>query len=149
MAEEDLAHTLAGALVQGTRRLNKATKTGAWLTLHLSMANGIELGVQEWRYSLLLQYGLDPPDLPHYCNVCNTTFSIFRALDCKWGGLVTARHNELRDRVADLAGKAFTPTHVRYNPLIFACCAVKRPKAKMARSKATKDTASTPPLEAT
>ena len=48
MAEEALAETLAGALVQGTCRLNKATKMMAWLTLHLSMANGTELGVQEW-----------------------------------------------------------------------------------------------------
>ena len=40
-----------------------------------------------------------------------------------------ARHNELRDGVADLAGKAFTPSHVRDNPLIYLGCAVKRMKA--------------------
>ena len=33
-------------------------------------------------------------------------------------GLVTLRHNENGDRVADLAGKAFNPTHVRNDPLI-------------------------------
>ena len=54
---------------------------------------------------------------------------ISHALDCKRGGLVTARHNELRDGVADLAGKDFTPSHVRDDPLIYQGCAVKRTKA--------------------
>ena len=40
----------------------------------------------------------------------------------------------------DLSGKAFTPTHVCDNPLIFAGCVVKRPKAKPSRSKATSAT---------
>ena len=40
-----------------------------------------------------------------------------------------ARHNELRDRVADLAGKPFTPSHVRNDPLIYSSRAVKRTKA--------------------
>ena len=57
------------------------------------------------------------------------------------------RHNDCCDRVADLAGKAFTPTHVHDDPLIFAGCAVNRPKAKQARYKATKYTSSTPLLK--
>ena len=47
------------------------------------------------------------------------------------------RHNELRDGFADLARKAFTPTHVRDDPLIFTCCAMKRTTAKLAMSKTT------------
>ena len=54
---------------------------------------------------------------------------ISHALDCKKGGLVTARHNELRDGVSDLAGKALTPSHVRDDPLIYSGRAVKRTKA--------------------
>ena len=38
---------------------------------------------------------------------------------------------------------------MRNDPLIFAGCAVKRKKSNQARSKSTKATASTPPLEAT
>ena len=57
-------------------------------------------------------------------------------------------YNELHDGVADLAGKAFTPSHVRNDPLIFTCCTVKRPKAKPDMSKATTVPAATPPLEA-
>ena len=64
-----------------------------------------------------------------YCDGYQAKFSISHALDCKKGGLVTARHNELCDRVADLDGKAFTPSHVRNDPLIYSGRAVKRTKA--------------------
>ena len=64
------------------------------------------------------------------------------------GRLVTARHNELQDGVADLAGKNFTPYHLRDNPLIFAGCAVKRLKAKLAGTSGSTDQDSAPPLEA-
>ena len=49
------------------------------------------------------------------------------------------RHNDCCDRVADLAGKAFTPTHVHDDPLIFAGCAVKRAKAKPAGKSGSTD----------
>ena len=55
-------------------------------------------------------------------------------------------HKNIHDGVADLAGTAFTPTHLRDDPLIFAGCAVKRPKENPARSKAK---SSIPQLEAT
>ena len=84
-----------------------------------SIVNGTELGAQEWRDALFLRYGLEPPDLPTYCYGCNAKFTICQALDFKRGGLVTARHNELRDRIAYLTSKSFTPSHVRDNPLIF------------------------------
>ena len=75
---------------------------------------------QEWCDALFLRYDLEPPDLPTYCDGCNNKFTIFHTLDCNRGGLVTARHNELRDGVADLADKAFTPSHMRDNSLILA-----------------------------
>ena len=46
--------------------------------------------------------------------------------NCKRGGLVTARHNEIHDGFTDMAGKDFTPNHVRDDYLMFAGCAVKR-----------------------
>ena len=51
------------------------------------------------------------------------------------GGLVTARHNELRAGVADLAGQAFTPAHVRDDPLIYSGRAMSRTKPNPAGSK--------------
>ena len=63
--------------------------------VQLSTVNGPELGAQEWRDALFLRYGLEPPYLPKYCDGYNAKFKIFHTLDCKRGGLVTARHNEL------------------------------------------------------
>ena len=83
-------------------------------------------GGQEWRDALFLRYGLEPLDLPTYCDGCQSNFSISHSLDCKKGGLVTARHNELCDGVADLAGKVFTPSHVRDDPLIYSGSSVNR-----------------------
>ena len=89
-------------------RLRRAAKTGAWHKVLPSTVNGTELGSQEWRDVLFLRYGLDPPDLPTYCDGCQAKFLISQALDCKKFGLVIARHNKLHDGVADLLAR---PTH--------------------------------------
>ena len=123
--------------------MRRAAKTGAWLTVLPSTVNGTELGAQEWCDALFLRYGLEPPDLPTHCNGCEARFTISHALDCKKGGIVTARHNDLRDGVADLAGKAFTPSHVRYNPLIYSGCAMSRTKPMPAGSNITNPTGET------
>ena len=48
----------------------------------------------------------------------------------------------------NLAGKVFTPSHMRNDPLIFAGYAVQWPRENPSRSKATKVPADMPPLEA-
>ena len=70
---------------------------------------------------------------------------ISHTLDCKRGGLFTARHNELRDGVADLDSKDFTLSHVRNDPLIYQGCAAKRKKSKPAGPSGITNTAETPP----
>ena len=117
-AEEALTTTLEGVPVLQARQMRRAANTGAWITVLPPTVNGTELGAQEWRDDLFLRYGMDPPDLPKYCDGCEAQFSISHTLDCKKGSLVTARHNELHDGVADLVGKAFTPYHVRDDLLI-------------------------------
>ena len=108
---------LEWAPVLHARRLQQPTKTRAWLKVQLSTVYGTEMGVQEWRDTLFLRYGLEPPDLPTHYIGCQAKFSISHALDCKTGGLVTERHNELRDRVSDLAGKSFTTSRCNLNKL--------------------------------
>ena len=71
-----------------------------------------------------------------HCNGCGAVFSICHTLDCKKGGLITARHNKLPDEVADLAGKYFTPMHVHYDPKIFTGRTVRRGKDKTKRKAA-------------
>ena len=60
------------------------------------------------------------------------------------GSLVTARHNELRDGVADLYNKAFTPSYVRNDPLIYSGHAMSRTKPMPAGSTKTDHTRETP-----
>ena len=112
-----LETTIARAQAVITRRLRRATKIGAWLTVQPLTVNGTKLGAQEWRDAAFLRYGLEPTDLPKHYDGCNARISICHALNCKRGGLVTARHNELREGVTDLAGKAFTSSHVSDDPL--------------------------------
>ena len=119
------------------------------MTVQPSPVNGTELGDHEWRNTLFPRYGLEPLDLPTYCDGCQVKFSTSHALDYKKGGLVTARHNELRDRVSDLAGKAFTLSHVRDNPLIYSGHAVKRKKAAPARAGGTSTLSDVKPPEVT
>ena len=78
--EEALTATLEGPPVLHARQMQRATKTGAWLTVQLSTVNGTELGAQEWRYALFLWYGIEPPDLPTHCDGCQSKFSISHAL---------------------------------------------------------------------
>ena len=98
----------------------------------------MELGAQEWPDSLFLRYGLEPPKLPKYCDWCQVRFSISHTLDCKKGGLVMACHIKLRDGVADLVGKAFTPSHVRDEPVMYSGRAVRRTKPTLTRSNKSK-----------
>ena len=136
-AEAALTAALEGALVHQARQMQRAAKTEAWLTVLPSTVNGTKLGAQEWRDALFLQYGLEPPDLPSHCDGCDTKLTISHALDCKKGGLVTARHNELHYGVADLAGKAFTPDHVHDDPLLYSGRARSSTKPMPAGSKLT------------
>ena len=78
-----LEATIAGSPEVVTCRLQRAAKTGAWLTMQLSTVNGTELGLQEWQDPAFLRYGLEPPDLPIYWDGCNARFLIYYALDCK------------------------------------------------------------------
>ena len=98
--------------------LRRGHNTGRWITLEPITVNRMYLGSQEWCNIVFICYGIDPPDLPHNYDVFGVGFSVTHALNCNKGGLVTAQHNELCNGVADLACKALTSTHVRYNPLI-------------------------------
>ena len=115
--------------------MQQAAKTGARLTVLRSTVNATELRTQDWCDTLFLRYGLEPLDLPTHSDGCEARFTISHALDCKKGGLVTARHNELRDGVEDLADKALSPAHVHENPLIYSGRAMSGTKSKPAGSK--------------
>ena len=112
-AKTALGEAQTAASKPDARRLGRIQRTGVWLLVLPSNVNGTELGAQELRDSLLLSYGIDPPDLSSQCDGCGAVFTICHALECKKDSLITARHNDLHDGVTYLAGKAFIPTHVR------------------------------------
>ena len=101
-----------------------------WLSVIPSTVNGTELGAQEWRDSLFLRYGIDPPDPPDHCKGCGVALLIYHSLDFNKGSLITERHNELRDGAADLSCKAFIPAHMRDEPKSFIGRAILGGKAK-------------------
>ena len=47
----------------------------------------------------------DPTDLPSKCDGCGASLTLQHALDCKVGGLVIQRHNEIRDCIGDIAAR--------------------------------------------
>jgi hypothetical protein len=100
-----------------------------WLTLAPSTVNGTELSAQEFRDHLFLRYDKRPPDLPSQCDGCLEKFDICHALQCKKGGLVIMRHNEIKDELCDLLSKALVPSAVRDEPRIHPCRPVEKTPA--------------------
>ena len=81
-AEEALMAALEGVSILHAHCMGRAENTGAWLTVLPSTVNRTEMGAQEWRDALFLCYGLEPPDLPKYCDGCHARFLISHAIDC-------------------------------------------------------------------
>jgi hypothetical protein len=97
----------------------RGKETGQWLSAVPSTVNGTELAQQEFREALLLRFAKSPGDLQSHCDGCGAKFSVRHGLPCKKGGLVTSRHNEIRDELSDLASKASIPSAVRDEPKIY------------------------------
>ena len=77
------------------KTLLRAANTGHWLTVMPTITSGCLLSSQEWRDAFCLRYARVPPDFPIKCDGCGGKFSVDHALDCKKGGLVISRHNEM------------------------------------------------------
>ena len=79
-------------------------KTSAWLTVIPMAYHHFDLSATEFRDSLALRYHRPLLRLPA---LFNSQFSTGHALDCRKGGLVIQRHNEIRDALGDLASIAY------------------------------------------
>jgi hypothetical protein len=98
--------------------MDRATETGAWLTVIPDQLNGTDLSADEFRDSLLLRFGLTPHSLPHRCEGCQQRFSVDHAMTCKKGGLILLHHNDLSSEWQELCAQTLSPSVVCDKPLI-------------------------------
>ena len=85
------------------RHMKQASEKGAsgWLSVLPLADQGFSLSKGEFRDAIALRYGENIPDLPSKCP-CGEVFNINHALNCKRGGFVIMRHNDVRDFEANL-----------------------------------------------
>ena len=70
----------------------------------------------EFNDAIAMRYGLPLKALPSQCDGCGSAFDLPHALSCKKGGLISLRHNEVRDVLGDLSSLAWS--NVQKEPLI-------------------------------
>ena len=120
--ETSLGKAQATASTEDARRMVRVTRIGACLSVPPHTTNGTELGDKVWDHSLFLRYVIDNPELPYNCDCCGVEFYICHTLECKNGGLITARHIKLCAGVSDLVNNAFTLMHVHDDPILYMGC---------------------------
>ena len=98
------------------RRDKRASQMGIWLSLIPSRENGTTLSANEWRDNVRLRYNIAPLHMPSHCDGCGAKLMVEHALQCRIGGLVIARHNDVADEFRDLCRKAFSFGRVAREP---------------------------------
>ena len=83
----------------------RAVENKASLTVIPMSHHHFDLSPTEFRDALTLRYHRPFLKVPAECDGCGDKFTFQHALDCRKGGLVTQRHNEVRDALGDLASK--------------------------------------------
>ena len=91
---------------QALKAIQDAKMPGAssWLGVLPLAEYGFSLNKGEFRDALNLRYGKPLKGLPTSCP-CGQKYDVTHALNCKKGGFVTMRHNNVRDFEADLLSK--------------------------------------------
>jgi hypothetical protein len=116
--DSDLKSILSKLSRSDARTILRCKETGQFISVLPSTVNGTELSKNEFRDALNIRYSRYPSDLPQLCDGCGRKFSVRHALQCKTGGLVIARHDEIKHELNDLASRALIPSAVRDEPLI-------------------------------
>ena len=117
--EAELTATLAKVDADTRRTINRGKHCGQWLGVIPSTVNGTELSAQEFRDNLCMRCARFPGDLPKHCDGCiskhreHNPFTMRHALQCKTGGLITVRHDEIAGELMDWAAKALTNSAVK------------------------------------
>ena len=90
----------------------------SWLTAEPRLAHGTVLNASDFRDALALRYGLQLPGLPSTC-VCGDASTMDHLLTCPAGGYPSARHDNVRDILAEKLSEAVrdVETEPRLRPL--------------------------------
>ena len=78
-----------------------------WLNVLPLAHHHFDLFAQQFRDALCLRYHRPLSLMPASCDGCGGDFSLTHAMDCRKGGLVTQRHNEVRDALGNLAALGY------------------------------------------
>lgn len=78
-----------------------------WLSVTPNTLAGTELIKDEWRDSACCRYNMRPEFIPKYCDGCGKEASINHILNCRIGGLIICRHNEVKNELINIGIKAF------------------------------------------
>ena len=100
-------------------RYGRVGTNDAWLTVRPDILGGTLLSRQEFVYNAHIHLNLKVLNLPQQCDGCGAGFSVEHALSCRKGGLVSFRHNDVRDEACALAELALPKTRVSYEPFFF------------------------------
>ena len=113
---EDQFRLLLSSLLPGLPSLTSLTSravqqavdshTSGWLSVLPLTHHHFDLSAQQFCDALCLQYHRPLSLLPASCDGCGD-FSLTHTLDCRKGGLVTQRHNEVRDALGDLTALGY------------------------------------------
>ena len=95
------------------RSMKQATEKGSssWLSVLPLSDEGFTLNKREFRDAIALRYNKRMIDLPPRCP-CGEAYDINHALNCKRGGFVIMRHNNIRDFDANLLRKVCNDVEV-------------------------------------
>ncbi len=96
--------------------LRNTQSLSGWLTATPIMKDHFDLSAFEFRDALCLRYSKPLLLTPPNCDGCGNPFTTSHALDCRRGGLVIQRHNEIRDLIFDLSSLVWS--QVVKEPLI-------------------------------
>jgi hypothetical protein len=107
-AAEALMGRLAPMQARAVQRI-RDHKLSCLLTYTPLAANHTNLDAYSFRDYLAIRYGMTPVQAQSRCDGCpdRPVFDLAHALNCKKGGMVTWRHNEVRDVFADFAHQAW------------------------------------------
>ena len=81
--------------------INQEKGVSSWLNAYPLVEHGFDLNKQQFWDSIRIRYGWSLKNLPTTC-ACGSSFNFQHSMNCKKGGFVTIRHNNIRDLTANM-----------------------------------------------